>query len=264
MLNNFFLINFPQGSAGKFLGSLLMASPSVAHYDQNIEKNKNNKLCLEYIENHFQRNFKKWIANEPNHVNAWNLHFLSSKYPRGDNLSTKEFIEQCNTHGTDHFKQTIAENKLILLPWHKTTFPGFFEKSKKITILIDTDSFEWFDRALWNKHYAIEDDKVVLLIHDWRLNQSMKKYFQLYNNPYYSNDPIDVFYDKHIKNNPDKQLFSNTFNERLNNLHVNLSDILCLNSLLEKIKLLENTFDLLPIDQDFIEQSHNHWYNLHA
>jgi hypothetical protein len=265
MLDNFFLINFPQGAAGKFISSVLMASPSIAHYEPNIQYNKTPDQCLLYVKSSFTNNFKNWIATEPSHAKAWNLHFVSSKYPRGDNLTPDEFVHQCNLYGLDYFKNMINDGKYILFPWHKTTIPEFFENANKLTVLVDHKSYEWFDQSLWLKHHDVKDKQVVLLIHSWQQNQAMKKYFDKFQNPMHSEEPVDEFYQNHIVNNVDKKLFdvATKFDDRKNNICVNLSSILDTDLFLEFILALEGKFGLESIDKDFVVRAHQYWRQLH-
>ena len=265
MTNNFFLISYPQGAAGRFLCSILGASKSVAHFDSTIEENKSYDKCLSYIVKRFVPDMSKWLANEPKHTEAWNLHFVSTKYARGDDLSLNEFVSLCEAHGTTHFKESVAQNKLILFPWCKTNIPAFFNNTKKITVLLDKLSHNWIDRALWNKHYAIEDNKILNRVHDHRNDPVMLEYYKKFNNPLYSTQPVNEFYQENITNNPDKKLFesSDQFANRVNNISVNLSDILNVNSFVLFIRHVVETHNLDPIDEDFIIAAHLHWSGLH-
>jgi hypothetical protein len=265
MRNNFLLVNFPQGAAGKFLSSILMASPSVAHFDEQIETCKTPDLCLDYIQKSFTSDKKNWIKNEPNHGFAWNLTFISSKYPRGDDLSIEEFEQLCNIHGTAHFKKMVIENKKILLPWHKVNIPDFFVDADKICVILDQNSMTWFDRALWEKHYDYTGEKLVLKEHDPSQNPKLKKYFDQFNNPMYSYQPLGEFYKQNIIDNPVKQLFNSVskFDSRKNNVTIMLSEILTLDIFQSAIQNIENMFNLIPIDREFINKAHNHWRNLH-
>jgi len=264
--NNFLIVNFPQGAGGKFLSSILMASSSVAHYDPKIEKNKTVKNCLEYIQRSFTNNKQKWILTEPNQVEAWNLHFISSKYNRGDNLSIAEFDNLCYSHGTEHFKLMIEQHKKILIPWHKIYIPKFFEYDSKITILLDSTSESWFDTSLWTKHYTIEENKIKFNIHDPALNPKLLSYFNKFNNNMYSTQSVEEFYDTHILQNPDKQLFNSIdkFVDRKNNLFIYLNDLLLGPRLVSSIHQICKEFNLALINDDFILTAQNYWKNLHG
>ena len=98
----FLLIRFNEGSAGKFLMSLLMGSDSVAHYDSTIEQPKDNQSLLNYVKRSFQ-GFDRWIATEPNPVPVWNIHWISNKMPRGNNQTLNEFNKQLELEASDYF-----------------------------------------------------------------------------------------------------------------------------------------------------------------
>jgi hypothetical protein len=265
MLNNFFLISYPAGAAGRFLCSIIMASETVAHFDQNIENNKTLDKCLDYIKTRFTNDLNNWLPLEPKHNDAWNLHFVSATYPRGEELSVEQFQQLCLKYGTPHFIQTVNENKLILFPWNKVTNPAFFTEAKKLTVLLDKQSHGWFDQALWKKHYGIEDGKVLLRTHDYRSNPHMIEYFKKFNNPLYASEPVEDFYQTHIINNPDKNLFKSKtqFSGRKNNICIGLSDILNREAFVKTIETICLTHALKPINKEFIIAGHQHWISCH-
>jgi len=260
---------YPQGAAGKFLSSLLMSSDDIAHFDPVIEQDKTNAKCLNYIKNHFTPDLRHWIKNEPNHNDAWNLHFISSKYPRGNNLSKERFSFLCSQYATNHFKKSTGKNKIILFPWHKITVPCFFYNASIVTITVDKNSEDWFDNAYWKKHFAVEDNKVKCLVHDPTLNPKMKRYFDMYNNKMYSSESIQKFYKKNITNNPDKKIFNkNSIDmKKLQLAHncmiIELADILDVDRLVCIIQELSKRFGFTPVDCDFIKQAHRLWISCH-
>lgn len=260
---------YPPGAAGKFLSSLLMSSPDIAHFDPLIEQNKTNTKCLNYIQNSFTSDLRYWIKNEPNQAEAWNLHFISSKYPRGNDLSELRFRLLCSQHANDHFKKSIQKNKMILFPWHKITIPEYFTDAKKIIITIDKKSENWFNNALWYKHYAVEKNKVMCLDHDYRLNPTMKNYFDKYNNQLYSSDSVKIFYKKNIIDNINKKIFNKKnkdiqkHNDYQNSVVIALSDILSVERLTSTMQNLSKILHFTPIDLEFIKQAHVVWSKCH-
>jgi hypothetical protein len=263
---NFLLINFPPGAGGRFLSSVLMASRNISHFDPIIEQEKTNSKCLKYVQSHFTANVKEWLSREPKHIPAWNLHFISSKYDRGNELSQTEFLHLCDQHGTDHFHKSVREKKLIIVPWHKLVIPEFFEDALKITILVDIDSVDWFDNSLWYKHYDIIDGKVFLRENDPQSDPSMRQYFLQYNNPLFAEESVEKFYQKNITNNPNKLLFSESenFSSRKNNICINLSDMLNENQFIIMMSKIVKRLEIDPLNEHFLRAAHQHWIGCHT
>jgi len=264
MLKNILVLSYPQGAAGKLLGSTLMSSKSISHWNEQVELDKNNKKCLDYVRQSFTKNMSKWMLFEPNHTQAWNLQFISAKYARGEDLTTEQIIKLANKHATAHFHRSVFENKLCMFPWHKT-HDNIFASCKKITVLIDTASQRWFDQALWEKHFLVENDKVKMLEHDTALaphNKMHKKHI----NPLYSELSVNNTYKNEIVNNPDKQKFKSVsqFRNRKHNICVNLSDLLDETQFIQTIERITQYHKLEPVNQSFARSCHQHWSSCHA
>lgn len=267
LLKNFLLVRYAPGGAGRFLMSTLMASKSIAHFDLKIECNKTDQKCLTYIKNRFTTNLNDWLKKEPNPVDAWNLHFISSKYSRGESLSEHEFVENALADGTEHFQNSINQNKLISLSWLKATEPEYFIKAKNIIILIDPGSIKWLHRANWYKHYAAAEKGIHVKINDpVYYNNSMGAYAKKFNNPMYCTDHPYNFIKNNIIGCEFKKVFSDSDNFK--NLHnkcfINLSDILVEDSFVDIIGRISNDINIDNIDQDFLKSAHRHWINCHS
>ena len=224
----FLMVNYAPGSAGKFLTSLLMSSPSLAHFDPNVENNKTPDACVDYIQQHFLNNLSTWIAFEPNHGSAWNLHFVSGKYPRGDNLTTDQFISQATVSATDHFCHSVNQDKVIPSIWHKVNVPEFLSNSMFVTIIIDPLAIKWYHRAVWYKLYDLREGRIYIKNNDPKLNPAMAHYCQKFNNPLYSDDGFFTFVKREIINDTFKKTFlsENNFVPHANREFILLSDLL--------------------------------------
>jgi len=260
------MVQYAPGSAGKFLTSLLMCSPSLAHFNPTVEIDKTADRCIDYIQNHFSPNLAQWVSKEPNHGNAWNLHFISSKYPRGDDLSMEQIVKQSARDATEHFCNSVNQNKFIPSIWNKPNIPAFLESSKFVTIIIDPLSLKWYHRAVWHKLYGWKDGNIHLKANDPSLNPAMAIYFQKFNNPLTTNENFFSFVKREILNSPVKIPFltQHNFSHHSMQSFVNLSDLLNFNSCVNAIDRICNELDILPIPISIITRGHRHWSSCHT
>jgi hypothetical protein len=268
MYNPQFLVTrYANGSAGKFFLTLLMSSKSVAHFDPDIEQNKTVTACVNYVQSHFVPNIGDWLKHEPKHSDAWNLHQISSNYPRGNDLTTTEFLKISKQDATQHFWSSVASKKLIPFVWNKFLIPEFFEHSKFITIIIDPDSVKWFHRARWYKHYGMSKDTIHIKEHDPLYNSpKLKMYYEQFGEQYLTNQHPCTFIKENIINDPKKKIFqqANLFvNESIDQEFVNLSDILHVDKCVNKIAQICNKFEIDPVSEELIIDSHAHWLSCH-
>lgn len=260
-------MSYPQGAAGKLLCTALMRSVTLSHWDSQVEHNKDDDTCLEYVRSHFTNDLQNWLNNEPDHSQAWGLSkFISSKYPRGDDLTEQQFKQACYEHATAHFHNSIAQDKLCLYVWNKSYDIDIFDQCKKVTVLIDEPAESWFDYALWHKHYAVEGDRVKFLVHDTASNKSNIKNVKKFNNPIYSEKSVTDTYAEHITDNPDKKLFNNQsqFANRKNNICVNLSDLLDQNKFVGTVNNIVEYHAIAPINSSYVKSVHQHWLQCHV
>jgi hypothetical protein len=261
----FLVVQYAPGSAGKFLLSLLMSSDSVSHFDPTVSQNKTANSCVQYIRDHFTGNISDWIKFEPNHVNAWNLHFISTKYPRGDDLTMQDFERLAQSEASEHFWNEVDSNKIIAMPWHKCNIPGFFQDSKLVAVMIDKKAEKWFHRALWEKLYGCKNGMIHLKMNDPDFNLPMKEYFKKFNNPVYTDEKFYSFVKREILMNNSKAQFSlsNNFAASENRIFINLSDLLSLPGCTRAVHKICQSFGLAAIPDEIISAGWTHWFNCH-
>jgi len=263
----FLVARYANGSAGKFLLTLLMSSKSVAHFDPNIEQNKTTEACLDYVCSHFITNIGDWLKHEPKHSDAWNLHQVSANYSRGNSLTESEFLKISEQDATEHFWNSVTNKKLVPFVWHKLEVPEFFKHSKFITIVIDPAAVKWFHRARWYKQYGIIDNAIHIKEQDSSYNSAkLKMYYDQFGLKYITDQHPYTFIKKNIINDPKKKLFQNasTFVDTVESqVFVNLSEILHVDRCVEKITQICNTFNIDPVHKDLIVDSHAHWLSCH-
>jgi hypothetical protein len=262
----FLVVQFAPGSAGKFVMSVLMRSPRVAHFDATVEADKTDYRCLQYIKHAFRGDFDRWILHEPQHAMAWNLHFISAKYPRGDDLTVQQFFDQADQDATQHFVDSVNAGQLIPIARHKTTQTEFFASSKFVTIRLDANSLRWYHRAYWSKLFGLRQGKIYLKENDPALNVAMQSYIASYQNPIYVEQSPFAFLRHNVINNKYKTVFANVNSAALgnNNITLDLSTVLSESSFVTAVSMLAHTLDLGEIPKSFVRLAHQHWKSCHG
>lgn len=244
-----------------------MCSPRVAHFDPTVEQNKTADTCLDYIKKKFTSDLENWTINEPNPMDAWNLHFISSKYPRGESLSVDEFLALLKSDATDYFWSCVGQGKLITTAWLKTSVPDYFATAKNIIVNVDKRSQKLLHRSNWYKHYDYSDKGVHLKIHDPAYTTpTHAQYLLKFNNPTYAQESFYHFIKNTIVNCKFKQTFAQreNFNHISNSYNVDLIDILCADTFVITINRITQALDLDTIDAEFLTLAHQHWTNCHS
>jgi hypothetical protein len=263
---NFLLVQYAPGGAGKFLISLLMGSRDVAHFDPIINQNKTIAGCISYIEKHFTKQIGDWLKHEPRNIDAWNLHFISTKYSRGHDMSYDQFMSLAEQEASPYFWEQVAEEKVIVTPWHSTVIPEFYKGSKIITIIIDNSTEKWFNRAVWAKLYGIKDGKIHLKMNDPDFNPPMQQYFKKFNNPIYTDDRFFKFAKEKILKDPFKIKYmdQNNFVPDVNRAFINLSDLLSVDSCVTNVNRVCQELNIAPISEEIIRNGQMHWASCHT
>jgi len=260
-LPKFLIVRYTHGSAGTFLTSILQSSLSVAHCDPEVAANRNKENYLRFIKKHFTKDMYHWLANEPRPQNVFNLHFISARFPRGDNLSSEEFLKLCQSDASERFWQAVDNNQSIPMIWCKKFIPAFFDNPKVVTIIIDKKANKWFHRALWYKKYGIRDQKIHLKDDDPYFNPCRAEHYKKFNNPYLLDQHPISFIKKNIIKSEEKKLFSDAenFNDVECGEHVFLSEILDEDLLVKAVNRICKNLNLLPIDEGIIRDLFRHW-----
>lgn len=262
---NFLLVQFAEGSAGLFLTSLLATSKSVGHYDQNINKDKTDKLCLEFIKSRFTNDAEHWLLREPRPQTLLNLHFVSTRFPRGDDLTTDEFFCLCQTDAKEHFWQIAQEKKLIPMVWHKQNIPIFFKNASIVTILIDPMSYKWYHRATWYKKYGIKNSKIHIRTDDPMYNVARSAYVEKFKNEYLVDQHPFTFIKNNILKTDYKNIFKTeeNFKDGCQREFITLSEILDIDRLELALTRICKKFNLDPISHELLVDAWNHWRECH-
>lgn len=262
----FVLIQHAHGAAGKFVTILLMCSPEVAHFDPWVNANRSADALLNYAKQCFTTNIGQWLKNEPKPQQCWNLHFVSPSYPRGEELDQQQFTALARQHGTAHFHTAVEQQQMICMSWHKQRIPEYFQSSPRISVIIDPLSEKWFHRALWYKHFGLDQGRVHQKSHDPTYNAgSVTQYYQQFNNAVFVDTPPRKFIRDHIINGTQKQLFSQASNfTGLQQLSINLSDVISVDGVQDVTAQMYRHLDLGMPDADLVHALHQHWRSCHG
>ena len=259
----FLLVRYAEGSAGAFLSSVLSCSTSIAHSDALVEHNKTSDMCVEYIKSHYTNDMSNWLLREPKPQEAIGFHFISTRFDRGNHLTVEEFINLCKTDATPYFWESVNNNKIVPMLWHKKIVPIFFNNPMIVTIIVDDASAKWYHRALWYKKYGIKDGKIHIKADDPTYNPNRAVYFKKFNNPYLLDISPYTFIKNNIINSPAKNLFSSNVNFNDHTQFIKLLDILDENKFVAAINRICISFNLATVPTDIIRASHQHWISCH-
>lgn len=241
-----------------------MGSNSIAHFDQNIDQNKNLNLLLDYVKKSFV-NFDSWLATEPNPVPVWNIHWISGKMSRGEKQSWHDFQNQLITDASEYFWHCVKKQKYVMMVCNKIQLPVAYQNLKNITIINDAPSLKFVRKSVWYKHYGIKNNMVHIKINDPELYpEPTKTIMKQFNNPIYVNESIYKFYRNTVWDNSCTNFFSDTQNfNNINNLTVCLSDILCEQKITNVVNQITDYLNADRVNSDYIIKSHRYWLDLH-
>jgi hypothetical protein len=263
----FLVIRYPHGAAGKFLVSCLMAHPSIAHFDHDVQNNKNFANHYTWFTSKFQSKLHKWIEVEPKPNDAWNLHFVSNTYDRGNDLRHQQFLELCRQHATDYFWQCVDQDLYIPVVWHKIFVPEYYRHHAIVSIVLDQESQKWYHRALWYKHFNFNNNKLEIRSHCATNNSlSMKQYYEQHQNCQFESGAFFHLVKKYVLNSHWISDFSDQSRMQdcdLNQIFVNLSELLdqdrCYTA---TIKICQH-LQLSALHQVDFLRAHQHWKTCH-
>lgn len=260
---HFLLIRFAPGSAGRFLATMLMGSDSIAHFDPKVLTLADK---IDYIKCSFTKDLASWLKTEPNDKEAWNINFVSNKYPRGQDLTVEQFTELSQQHCTSHYHRSVAEGKIIIIPWNKLNIPSFYE-GDLVSIFLDQKSRRWFHRSLWYKHYGKKDGYIHLKENDPACHrQHQIGLVSKFNNPVIFKDDCRNFARTMIMDSQFVRQFSDMQSLMMVKNHnvIELSNLLEETRFLAVIKTLVRDLGLKDIDEWYLKEGFAHWKSCHG
>jgi hypothetical protein len=262
-------VRYAPGAAGNFLIAMLQTSDQLDCWNQQVEKSKNT--------DQFELQFKSWFADcfksdlnnhikyEPHH--PYQLDFVSAKHLRGDNLSTREFVDHLVQRNDQLFLNNIKSQHRTVMRLNKTVIPQWGMHNPVINIIVDSAAKKWFWVSRYVKLFG-QDDKGYISKenHPEFLAAKYKKVW--FNNPYQfcmskfsflrrfviGESAIMPFY------NYNKLLESET-NQHCDQYKINLSELLDPKQGVNIVISLFNQLNLGQPNIELLQWAHNYYYN---
>lgn len=265
-LPKFLVFRFPPGGGANFLTSILQCSPEVGHWVPLLEEDKANADWLSYFKKSFQPDLTTWLDHEPiNNQQFGTREIFSAWYPRGNDLTISEFLEQEQKQCSDFYFKLKENNVFIPVYWHKELVPSYFQNATFINIMLDQPSLDWFDESLQRKHYQVvakhSDNSVTVRNHRHRPNfiptsfNGENEFEKTYNT-------FDTFINLEIKKNKWREHYQNP-NYVTTGYTLHLGDLLDYQLFKGQYTKLCAYLSLTPIIDSLLEQLHAHWRGCH-
>lgn len=165
----FLITRFAHGAGGKFLSTVLQTSRVVDHWCDIIQNHKQHELFAALVTEHCRRSFpqdhSQHLRSEP--MVPYNTDLYSVGYPRGDDVSLADYIDNAFNTGDCRLMRAIENGLLINLTFNKPSLPRFCHVSRAVTITIESaQELEWLHQTLWSKHFLVTDRDIRYLPSD--------------------------------------------------------------------------------------------------
>jgi hypothetical protein len=159
----FIFVRYCPGSCGNFLISILQQSAKIAHWNPDLDTLRSSddwkRNYLDWFKSRFQTDLHNHLKSEPHH--PYKLDFISAKHPRGDDISTQDFLASLSARNDRHFFDAVQKDKHICLRLHKSMVPVWARNACIINIVVDPDSAKWLHRTRAIKMFGRENDKFI-------------------------------------------------------------------------------------------------------
>ena len=265
-------VRYASGSAGRFVSVMLQTSGRVACWDPELESLKGTDkfaaAFFEYIRQGYQSDLTRHLYNEPTpKYPVWP--WFSATWPRGDDLTVDEFVDQLIHHEYQYWLENIQAKKLNLLLLHKSRIPAFALGCKVLNIVIDPAAQKWLNRARYVKIFGEENGQ-------WYSREHLPDLLQKrYAGVERMVDLPDIWLagsryqiiKNHVINDPRVKMFADINKiviDRTNLLcdqfTINLSDVLNKQRFVKQLSTIFWGFDLGEPDVDLISRAWQHYY----
>jgi hypothetical protein len=260
-MSSFIVTQFPHGSGGKFLSTILQTSTKVAHWNSQVQEHKGadiiNDLHIGYVKRTLLSEYRYHLMHEP--MVPYNTSFYSTSFDRGNDVTLDEYIayQANNTKFIDDYGKF-----LLNLIFSKTTLPKFCRNSKTVVILAETDAEQsWLHKTLWNKHFYETDSDIRYIPYDPDMCNmaSLPMVLKFKNNYIYKKSQKDELYEKMVVNNQNAHNYRSRKNFNKNSYFITLHSLLNTNLFIKEIVQLFDTLELGKADIELIKQMHGLW-----
>lgn len=261
-------VRYAPGAAGNFIISILQTSGKLSCWDLTVEESKQTDQFESKFKSWFEKSFQGDLANhlkyEPHH--PYHLDFFSSKLPRGNDLSTEQFIDNLKSRNDTEFLTNIANNKRTVMRLNKPVVPLFGQGSPVVNVVVDPLSKKWFYRTRYIKLFGNDGQFWISKEnHPEFLAAKFKKI--LFQNQYQFQVSKFTFFREFVIGEPAIRPFfdidnltEDSSNDSSQQLIVPLSVLFDQDTFLAKVVELFNTLDLGKPNLDLIKWAHRHYY----
>lgn len=143
------ILQYRPASGGKFLCSCLLTIDRIAHWDYRVQ---HNELSFQsWVDSLWADG--PWIIVEPMH--DWGNTFFSRTFPRGNDLSLREYNQQMNSFASDYTKEIWASDLLLLDFINKKDFPSWWKHSYHLRLDANIDH-KIYQQLLLSKLYPYD------------------------------------------------------------------------------------------------------------
>jgi len=248
------VVKYPCGAGGKFLANCLFLFDQVAHWDSITGKQE----TVDYFQKTILQN-KPWLKKELNH--KWGINFFSRSYERNNDASVETFNNEVVATSTDYFNECWNKGLTIVDHWGKPYNPSFWEKAKKINIIID--DYDRYKKLVMTKLFKVEGDQIISLldIPQTCATSDNLAYTQKYNNQYqFPLMSTNEFFETHVEKLPwlDPWLYDSVNILTAKEITFKLSEILDYNKFIKKFKEIEDLFSE-TISKNYLKDLHTAW-----
>lgn len=266
-------VRYASGAAGRFVSVMLQTSDVVACWEPRLDNLKGTDQFrsefFTYIQQSFQNDLTQHLYNEPTPQEpVWP--WFSATWPRGDNLTVDEFIDQLILHEYQHWLDNISKDRFNLLLLHKSQIPAFALGSKIVNIVIDPAAQKWVHRARYLKIFGEENGR--WFSREFLPDLLQKRYAgveRMVDLPdiwlpgsRYSIIKNHVINDQRVRMFEDlDQILEHRSNLCCDQVNIQLSDVLNQQAFLKQMSLIFYMFELGSIDLDLVSQCWQHYYN---
>ena len=273
----FIVTRFTQGSAGKFLSTVLQTSVKVDHWSAIVQKYKEfdefqelyESIVSQYVSRGFPKDYSTYMSNEP--IEPYCVDLYSTSYPRGNDITLEAYLDHAYKISDFRLIRCIDKDLMPNLAIHKPTLPLFCNNASVVTILTTSD-FEktWLHKTLWAKHFVERDGKIFHNTNNPDTCPFERLAVVLKWAPQYEYDQSakQQLYNDHVLNNQTSPWYSDPVNftqfdleHNLSNIFINLSDFFATELFVNRIEQIFDYHNLGSVNVPLISNMHKIWWS---
>ena len=273
----FIVTRYTQGSAGRFLSTVLQTSDKIEHWSAIVQKHKEldkiqgpyKEITLQYVNRAFPKDHSMHVMSEPG--DPYCIDLYSTSFPRGNDITLTTYLDYAYKISDIRLINCIEKNLMPNLNIHKPQLPLFCNNASVVTILTTSHVEKtWLHKSLWTKHFTERDGKI---FHNTN-NPDTCKFERLpvilkWKSQYeFDQSEKEKLYADHVVNNHTSLWYTDPENFKqfdqdhgLRNIFINLSDFFVTETFVNKIKQIFEFHDLGDLDVPLITDMHKMFWD---